>query len=203
MLEFRCIAHITEYLLTDTANRPDQPIVAYSYCDFRKSESFEPSNILGSIVVQCCSGIRSVPGAIQDAFAASKPSGRDAAPSLSLLKESILEILKDRKVFILIDALDESQQATKVGDLLHGICNEYTHLHVKILVTGRNTESLEQTFANELQIRLNDHKKEVREDIDMYISSRIQSDRRLQWLHPDVKKHISETLSQDSNSMYV
>lgn len=189
--------------MNDTAGRPDQPVVAYVYCDFRKPESLEPSNILGSIVAQCYSEIRTVPEPIQDAFKASKPSGIDAAPPLDLLHEFIREFLNDRKLYVLIDALDESQKATKVCQLLRKICNEDTQLNVKILVTGRHTESLEQNLGNDLQIRLNDHKKEVSRDIDTYINGRIQSDQRLQWLPPNVKKDVTAILNQNSKSMYV
>lgn len=177
--------------------------MAYAYCDFRRSESLRSSNILGSIVAQCCTATFSISEAIRTAFKASKTPGHDAPPSLTLLKEAISEILQNKKIFILIDGLDESQQATEVGDFLHEICSENFPAGAKVLVTGRKIESLEQLFSNDLQIQLSHHKKEVREDIQVYIDGQFQSDRRLQWLNVEIREHISETLVQDSNAMYV
>ncbi len=154
-------------------------------------------------MAQCCTGTRSITDAIRTAFKVSKSPGHHAPAPLSLLRESISEILEHRKLFGLIDGLDESQQATEVGDIFHDICSDHAHLNAKVLVTGRKTESLEQVFGNDLQIQLGDHKKEVREDIQVYINSQLPSDRRLQWLHLEVEEHISETLIQDSNSMHV
>lgn len=195
-------AYLVEYLITDTSRSSEHSLVAYTYCDFRKSESLEPSNILGSIVAQCCMETGSIPGAIRAAFKASQSAGHEAPPSLTLLKESLSEMLQTRKIFILIDGLDESKMSIELGDIIRSIYIRDSHSHARVLVTGRKTESLEQVFNDALQLQLHDHRQEIREDIQVYVRSQLQKNRHLQWLPSEIKQHISDALAADSNPMF-
>ena len=197
------LAYLVQYLTTDVSSRPGQCTVAHVYCDFRDSESLEPSNILGSVVAQCCMSSATISDSIRTAFQASRSSGYDNHPPLALLKESITRILENHTLFILIDGLDESPQTVYMGKVIHNVLSEDVNLHAKVLVTGRKTENLVEVFGGALQLRLIDYRDEVHQDVETYIRSQLQSDKRLQWLHEDIKQHISESLLKDPNAMCV
>jgi hypothetical protein len=178
-------------------------IIAYTYCDFRAPESLKSSNILGAIISQYCLESGSVPDVLRAAYKSSQSPGYGASRPVSLLVDTITEILQHQKLYILIDGLDESTHAEEIGDLIQTIRSEDEHSNAKILVTGRPTEMLEKAFGSELQLRLTDHKKELSEDIDIYLKRQLELDKRLQWLHPETKQYILQTLTTDSNSMYI
>jgi hypothetical protein len=81
---------------------------------------------------------------------ASRSASHEAPPSLTLLKESVSEMLQTRKIFVLIDGIDETRKLVELGDIIRSICFGGSHLHARVLVTGRKTESLEQIFDDAL-----------------------------------------------------
>lgn len=194
-------SQLIEHILADKATKSERSVVTYAYCDFRKPESLEATQILGSIVAQLCSELDLIPECVRAAYVESKSAGHHAGPQLTLLQDAVLEMLEAYKVYILIDGLDEIPRVEQVGDILHNIVSKNAHLNAKILVTGRRTESLEQSFIDDLQLRLTDHTKEIRDDIKSYINGRFGSDRDFQRLPPDVKEHILQRLNPESNSM--
>lgn len=108
--------------------------------------------------------------------------------------------------YIVLDALDESQNRNDIIDVLQDVINwKLENLHV--LVTSRRERDIESS----LQLLINDQQivclqsSLVDEDIRTYVSQRLISDKSLQkWnTNPEIRKEIKEILIYGAHGMCV
>ncbi|KAJ9157857.1 Ankyrin repeat protein [Pleurostoma richardsiae] len=195
-------SHVTEFIMNSTSELDPETLVAYAYCDFRNPESCDLNNIFGSLLAQCCVALNFFPQALLDAYRASQEAGHGNGPPLDLLKACMASIVSDHKAYILVDALDESTDPASLVTPLKDLCLKHIATQAKVFVTGRNIEILEESLGSVPRLTLSNYAKDIGDDIRTYIGSRLQSDRRLQWLSSDIQNHISASLNQRSDSMF-
>ncbi|KIX03893.1 uncharacterized protein Z518_07446 [Rhinocladiella mackenziei CBS 650.93] len=193
-------SNTVNYLCRQLNSLQDGTQMAFCYCDFRRSETQDVVNMAGSLLSQLCSHTGFIPEELEEAFHQSQSGGTTKRPTLSLIGR-ILEILAvESKVMLLVDALDECTQRQEAAAFLSDL--QRTLPHTRVLVTSRDEPDIQAGLHSFTQVRIEDHLDEVNEDVQSYITRRLSSDRKLQWLNSSVREDISSLLIEKSCGMF-
>lgn len=174
-------------------------LLAFFYCDFRKPESLDPLNILGSLVAQLCSQTGYTCVELDLAFEHSRHSNK--RPSVTLLRDVLCSLSVSRKVVLLIDAVDECVQRQE-------LLSSMTYLqsmgeNISVFLTSRNELDIQDALLSFKVVQLESWKSQVDSDIKAYINHRLLNDQRLGRLKRSVREEIRERLHERSSGMYV
>lgn len=115
-----------------------------------------------------------------------------------MLMEILVVLAVERKVILLIDALDECD---KRGDILAAVASLEKAESIKMLITSRAEPEIQQELHFFAELRLENNLQAVDQDINNYINHRLESDRKLLWLNPGIKSDIIELLKYKSQGM--
>ena len=187
-----CIKHLRD-------SRPSW-FLGYFYCDFRRNETQDVINIMGSVVAQICSQSGFFPEQLGNAYdqGMSRP-GQKQRPTLSLLSNAFKTITERYDMVMLLDALDECQQTQEACEFLTQL--QKSCQNIRILVTSRGTAEIQAGLSSYPKLQLERHMDEVNEDIDAYINHRLSTAVQLQWLPIPVKEDIASHLTEKSEGM--
>lgn len=171
--------------------------MAYFYCDFRRLESQDPVNVVGSLAAQLCSQLGYFPEKLELAFAHCSSGGQKRRPTLPVLMEILVVLALERKLILLVDALDEF---VKRDDMLNAIVSLERADNISMLITSRAEPEIQDTlfFFRKLRIESN---LQVGQDIRRYIEHCLESNRKLLRLNPSVRSDITESLNSMSHGM--
>ena len=110
------------------------------------------------------------------------------------------------EVFLVVDALDE-YAPNKREALLEFLIRLTAKLsHVKIFVTSRREQDIEQVFSSEGVPTIQIKAENVDEDIHKFVKSQVDSliqNGKLKFKDPDLKTRITDTLTHQSDGMWV
>ena len=154
--------------------RGDKIGIAYIYCDFTNRDGQKPPNILASLIRQLIEQLPSVPQEVEDLYKKYRkiqPSSRLSADTPHFSEALRLVISRNyARVFIIIDALDECQDAT---DLLPEFSKLQGYTRANILATSRPEKHIEAAFEKAFggSLRLGISARD--EDVAKYIDGRI------------------------------
>jgi hypothetical protein len=178
----------------------DEEVLAYFYCDFRKPESQEPINIIGSLVAQTCMHLGFFPQELEDAYAKSmNSSGQMTKPTMAVLEAALKTFSSQRKLLLLVDALDECTNSKAVTQVLNELIN---HQHfVKLLVTSRDELLIRRQLASASRLLIGSHTPQISVDIGSYIGRRFEIEPGFKWLKPSFKAEIQDSLRSKSGGM--
>lgn len=154
--------------------------------------------MVGSLVAQLCSQIE-CPEELIQAYRSSNTLGQRRPPNWELLRETLSWFSKDRKILLLVDALDECVNRGDVLNLLSSVLDNSKRLN--ILVTSREKYDIEdafQTFRSCSRIRMENCRAEMDRDIKLYIDHRLEVGASFKGLGPSVKADIRHSLSKRS-----
>lgn len=191
-------SNVVEYLKMTTSELSGHVQMACFYCDFRRAESRDPVNVVGTLVKQYCSQIGSFPEELELAFTHSNSGAQKRKPTLFTLVETLKMLAKQTRVALLIDALDECDER---GDILSAISSLSAADNINILITSRAELDIEEGLQNFTLLRIESKLQAVSEDIRAYISHRLEKDQKLRWLSPSLKSDITELLNSRSHGM--
>jgi hypothetical protein len=186
--------------LTDSdSNAVEEARVAYFYCDFRKSESQSPVNVLGSLVAQLCAQSGWFSEDLKIEFDCSNSAGQRRRPSFFALRGALQSFSKEGRVILLIDALDECNKRNEVLEFI-SVVQEATE-NINILITSRDEPDIRAALPTFARTRLENWSIEMNRDIRAYLNHRLERDPRLQWLAASVKIDIARSLDAKSAGM--
>jgi len=165
-----CVAFIAVALMPRRSRVVDnftaEPM-AYIYFDYNEPKSFQPENIIRSLLKQLLFHWPTIPDAIEEHYDVCSKKGKSA--DITVLKQQLLLTLaKFNRVFLLFDALDEisSEYSKKVMSLIR----DFRNAGPKIFCTSRiNTARVRTELGNPAvtEIRANE------DDIVRYITGRL------------------------------
>jgi ankyrin repeat domain-containing protein 50 len=143
--------------------------IAYIYCSYRQQNQ-TAGNLVASLLKQLIQQRpASIPSNIRDLYRHHR--GRQTHPPLSEYSRLLqAELRHFSKVFIVIDALDECSEESRIRE--HFLAEVWKLLpQVRLLVTSRHIPDIKRKFKGgaRLEIRASD------EDIKRYLESRIES----------------------------
>lgn len=105
-------------------------------------------------------------------------------------------------VYVVIDALDESQSRDNILNLLHHLATDLSSDKLRILATSRQERDVQRTLA-QLGGNISMSNDLVDEDIALFIESQLQSDRRLRFWPDSLKREVKQALIKGAKGMYV
>lgn len=169
---------------------------AYYYCYFGRNQD-ETYPLLCWIISQLCRQLKYIPEKLRLLNNRGTELGyRDLLEVLSTV------IRRFRRVYIVIDALDESQDRKFLLDLLIKIASDDSFRNVSLLALSRKELDIQQAFEG-LCSSISLSNPLVDKDIRVYIESQLQTDRKLsRWPNP-LKIEIQHALTKGANGMYV
>ena len=118
-----------------------------------------------------------------------------------MLQQWLLDISKQRKVRLFIDALDDIDKGYQLSDILSRFVSGSTQLSV--FLTSRNDVEIQKSLPGASRLRLEDHVTEIDRDIQSYVLDRIRSEPDLNWLSSEVTKTVLASLRIKSLGVYV
>jgi hypothetical protein len=187
-------------LATNIADFCEGAHMGFFYCDFRRPDSQDPVNIIGSLVAQLCCQTGWFPEILQQSFETKRnSSGQKDRPSFDDLKSGLHSFAKDSRIILLIDAIDECVNREALLNTICDLRNESEK--ISLLVTSRNESDINEILKCCSRLHLEDHVIEVDRDIGMYIETRLMTDRKLQWLEASMKAEIRTHLKTRSGGM--
>jgi hypothetical protein len=141
--------------------------IAYVYFDYNDPKSYQPDNIIRSLLKQILFSWPSLPEGVQEGYEVCLKKGK-SADWTSLKQQLLFAIEKSDRVFLLFDALDEisSEYSKEVMSLIHDLGKTGP----KIFCTSRiNTARVREELGNPavIEIRANEG------DIVHYITGRL------------------------------
>ena len=191
-------SNIVEYFTQNAKEVSNEACMAYFYCDFRRPESQDPVNVIGSLVAQLCSQMRYFPKKLELAFAHCSSGGQKRRLTLPVLMEILVVLSVERKFILLVDALDECD---KRGDMLNTIVSLKQAVNINMLITSRAEPEIQDTLFFFRKLCIESNLQEVGQDIRRYIEHCLESDRKLLWLNPSVRSDIANSLNSRSHGM--
>jgi hypothetical protein len=197
-LLFSTLVHWIQGILS---KETDGSVLAYYYCDFRKSESQEPVNIIGSLVAQVCVHLGYFPQELEDAYDQStNVNGQIARPTMEALVSSLETLATRRKLILLIDALDECNDSKAVAQVINKTTG--TDSSINVLVSSRDEVHIQQQLSMASRLSIGRHGSQVSDDIRSYINTKLDNDPGFLWLKPSFKAEIQVLLNNKSGSMF-
>lgn len=176
--------------------------VAYFYFVYNAQEKQGCEMMLRSLIAQLSAGGGQAHKQLDALYSTCDTGG--SQPSLTMLLDTLQEILKGFcNVFILVDALDESEERQKLVTSIKQIAGwGIAGLHM--LVTSRALKVIEEPLST----LLDDEQKIsvggafVKDDIRTYVQSRIRTDHKLRkWKKQAMGIEIEETLVEKAGGM--
>lgn len=190
---------VIDRLINDRAT--GQYALAYCYCDFTETAASVALNIIRTLLVQLL-GVwdADCPEQFPDLFSMMRlgQGPPSSVPALVGLTERCLG-LGSRRVFLIIDALDE---CTNRLDLLQYICAIIPDKRIHILVTSRHElDIIEKLSASFGTISLADESSNLLQDMQQHLAEELKTPKWNHLHHPknsDMKKELEETLFKDT-----
>ena len=182
--------------------RGENTTITCFYFDFASQNEQSPTRFLGSLLKQMVFGLEEMPEEISKAY----EDRKNAVGGQGLQISDILNMLQTttarKRAFICIDGLDEcaAEHIAKVADSLGQLLHRSPG--TRIFATGR------PHIIPEIRARLGERVTSIsinpkRDDIIMYLNSRLATDTTSDAMDSTLKADILEKIPNDISEMYV
>ena len=173
--------------------------IAYLYCEFRQKDQQSPKDLVAGLLRQLAEGRPCLPLNLTSLFSSHKR--QNTRPSLGELSRSLRSIAATySKVFIIVDALDECQEANGCrARLLSELISLREKCGANIFATSRFTPEIARHFKGDMTLEIRAHDQDVRRYLDShkaYLPCFVQ--RRL-----DMREEIKTAIVDAVDGMYV
>jgi Cdc6-like AAA superfamily ATPase len=191
-------AILVDHLMTKS--RDDHSIgVAYIYCNFRRQYEQLPIHILLSILKQLFQKRPSIPESVKRLYERYK--GDKSRPTLTEILEVLSEVSSDySRVFILVDALDESQLYPRDrAKVLMSLFDLQSRIGANLFATSRSIPDITKEFEGSNIVEISASEADVQKFVDDQMDRLPAFVLRDPYLQDEIKTTISKTV----NGMYV
>jgi len=169
---------------------------SYYYCYFGRSQD-ETNPFLRWIISQLCRQLKYIPEKL------GLLSKRGVEPGSQDLLDVLTEVVKKfRRVYIIVDALDESQDRRFLLNLLIKFASDKAFEKISLMVFSREERGIHHAFDG-ICTSMSLSNPLVDEDIRVYIESQLQTDCKLSRWPDSLKTDIRDALVKGANGMYV
>ncbi|KAH7136380.1 hypothetical protein EDB81DRAFT_762066 [Dactylonectria macrodidyma] len=169
---------------------------AYYYCYHARTNQNDVESFLGWMTSQLCRQADFLPPEIKETYSlGTRPSVAEYLRPLKLVCQRF------DKLFIVIDALDESQSRHKFIDFLRLLTQDQTFSNMSILVTSRDEIDIRRAL-HPVSISLSMSNCYVDQDIRHYIQSELCSDPKFTRWPLDLRESVEDALSQGAKGMF-
>ncbi|KAG1721344.1 hypothetical protein EDB19DRAFT_2044402 [Suillus lakei] len=188
--------------------------LAYFYCNFRDDRTTIAAAVLRSLVVQLLQESKddwitkirgSGPQEEGDLVSLQKlwkqkSDGASCPTDLGFLRKLLVEASTlVRLPVLVIDALDECKE---YPELVKHLVNLPEHARLRLFVTGRNEQAIQDAFHGLSTVSLKDSAEQMKADIHAHIAEQLQAQKQLSRLPDALKKTILEKLLEKAEGMF-
>jgi hypothetical protein len=141
---------------------------AYYYCYFRRAQD-ETSHILRWAISQLCRQVKNVPVEVYQLFE------DGVQPSITQLKTALYAVTRlFSKIYLLIDALDESSERHNLLDFLADTVEDPLQQHIQILAMSRDELDIRLALKN-ITVEISLSNALVDNDIRLFLQQQLQT----------------------------
>lgn len=172
-----------------------KPVVCvYYYCYFARNQG-EAAPFLRWLLGQLCRQSKLVPSGIDQLF---QPKH---APSISQLLNALQIILKEfGAVFVIIDAIDESQSREDLLKIIRDLATDHRFDKIRLLASSREYYDIEVCFSD-ISSKVSMNNPVVEDDIGRYVHSALVSNRKFQAWPPSLIAEVEGALAKGAKGM--
>jgi hypothetical protein len=168
--------------------------VIYYYCSFHLSSSQELVYLLGALLVQLSETCPDILDELQESFK------KRALPQPDVLINLLLKYTRSlSKLFIVVDAINESSESAKILDALLTLL-ESSH-NIRIMVTSTTSPPVSNPTISILRAQMRPSTNRI--DIEAFLDTHLTSVPALQRLPEHIKSRIKKVLLEKAGGMYV
>ncbi len=176
-------------------------VVTYFYFDFQTHEKQLFQNFLVSVVVQLFTLKPQVSAIVEERYniygkGRSRPTIRDTLVMLRRIIDSIAA-----SVYLVVDALDESQDRTSLLEGLREI-RSWDQKNLRIFVTSRREPEIEDTLCHLATDTIPLEESVVDGDILTYVRYQLEHDVRLSKWSEQIREEVETALLNGANGMF-
>jgi len=174
---------------------PNKPVVCvYYYCYFARNQD-EAAPFLGWLIGQLCRQCRLIPSEIDRLYQLLH------VPSISQLLSAFEILLEEfEAVFVVVDAVDESQSRENLLKVLRDCATDHRFDKVRLLATSREYYDIE-TYFSDISSKVSMSNSAVEKDIGLYVHSALLSNKRFQAWPPTLVTEVENALSTGAKGM--
>ncbi|KAF8260389.1 hypothetical protein EI94DRAFT_910452 [Lactarius quietus] len=186
-------------------------LVSYYYFDFRDAAKQDVRGLLSSLVVQLCAMSDSCYDILSDLYSRHNAGLRlPADDSLTQCLKDMLGLPGLPPIHIIIDALDECPDTSgppSPRELVLDLVEELVKSdlpNLRICVLSRPEVDIEEALGSLASYSVSLHDEDgQKKDIMDYISSTVQSDRKMRKWRAEDRQSVIDALTQRADGMYV
>jgi hypothetical protein len=184
-------------------------LAAFYYFDFRNTAKQDVRGLLSSLLAQLCTRSNPCYDILSHLYSAYDNGSRlpDGRVLLNCLKD-MLSLPEQPAIYLIVDALDECPNTSGVVSPRERVLNLIEDLveleieNLRICITSRPEADILDTLLPLASHTVSLHDEEgQKSDINNYITSVVQSDRKMRKWRAEDKKLVIDTLSRRADGM--
>ncbi|KAK4156157.1 hypothetical protein C8A00DRAFT_41316 [Chaetomidium leptoderma] len=188
-------SHLIETVREHCEDRGSKYACVYYYCYFGHSQD-ETAPFLRWILLELCRRLGRVPLAVHELY---RRGGKPTSRTLLAALENLVQAFD--RVFIFVDAVDESLDRENLLRVLEDLAGHARFNNVRLLATSREYIDIEDTMKG-VSTPISMRNPLLDEDIALYIRSKLDTHPRLKrWPRP-VREEVLKALSTEANGMF-
>lgn len=172
--------------------------LAYFYCNANTDETLGTEAILGSLLLQLCTS--EIPLIVKQEYQKAKAvAGPTPPPTAASLQEMLTHAVQfEGDAIIVVDGIDEASEPEFLCEFLYSL-TKMPGSKLQLFLSSRPYNSIGTVLKN--APRLIASIQALKHDIEIYVRTRLSSDRQLAKLPDRSRSHISRTLVSESHGM--
>ncbi|KAK4194838.1 hypothetical protein QBC40DRAFT_27893 [Triangularia verruculosa] len=190
-------SHLAETLRNQCNNNPSHEMVYY-YCHHSHNQD-ESIPMIRWLVAQLCRRTKLIPTWMEEAF------NLGVHPRYDDLFNCLATILQDSKlqvVFLVVDALDESESQRRILTAIQELATDDRFKKLRLLTTSREYPDIEEVLSPISQHISMSNNEHVQADINRFIVTKVSSDQKLRRWPDEVRSEVEQALSQGAQGMF-
>ncbi|KAJ4324089.1 hypothetical protein N0V84_004055 [Fusarium piperis] len=167
------------------------PVCAFMYCNFRNPDSQDLVKVMGAILGQMCTQMKTFPQELQNSYRISTEQGWGQPPTLDMISNMIRVLSTKQRAFLFVDGMDEVGDPKALVEILVSLPDSSSWLN--ILLSSRNDVDIQRALSNVRRLSLEHHVLEIDRDIGRFQWAACQLD---SLSHCRTIKDIKESLKR-------
>ncbi|AEO70580.1 uncharacterized protein THITE_72721 [Thermothielavioides terrestris NRRL 8126] len=188
-------SHLIETVKQHCGTRGRDYACAYYYCYFGHAQN-EAAPMLRSVLSQLCRQLGDVPIAVYELY---RQGGEPSLASLLLALGKVVQAF--HRVFLFVDAVDESSPRQDLLRVLRDLAVDPQFDMVRVLATSREYVDIEEVML-EISTPISMRNELLDEDITRYVEAKLEQNRRVRRWPQSVREEAARALSAKAGGMF-
>jgi hypothetical protein len=187
-------SHLIEAVKEHCRYRGPRYACIYYYCYFGHAQD-ETTPFLRWFLLELCRQLGRVPLVVHELYRrGGKPNSRSLLAALGTVAQEF------ERIFVFVDAVDESLHRENLLQVLRNLAKDDRFINVRLLATSREYVDIEGVMT-EIAKSISMRNILVSEDIILYIQSKLNSHPRLKRWPEQLREEVHLALSSQANGM--